>query len=290
MTSAAAGAAKSEIHLSLPAGDHVRIATQGAQVLSWQTAEGQERLYLSPKTAFDGQTPIRGGVPVCFPQFNNRVLGDAPLHKQPKHGFARILPWRLESQTASPAEAVAILTLQDNPQTRTFWPHAFTAQMQVRLTPAQLHLEFSVRNTDAVAWPFALALHTYLQVHSIEQTRLHGLEGQRYWDAVQHLQNMTLRQLQGEAPLAFDGEMDRVYTCDTPLSLQDSVNALQISQSESLSETVVWNPGHTLCASMVDMPVDGYQHMLCVEAACIDKPVTLEPGALWTGWQHLSVV
>jgi len=278
-----------EIHLSLPAGDHVRIAMQGAQVLSWQTAEGQERLYLSPSAVLDGQTPIRGGVPVCFPQFNNRFLGDALIGKQPKHGFARILEWQLESQTASLAEAIAILTLRDNPQTRIYWPHAFTAQLKVRLTSAQLHLEFSVRNTDVVAWPFALALHTYLRVNSIEQTTLYGLQGQSYWDAVQHLQDMTVRQSQTEAALALDGEMDRVYTCAAPLLLKDSVNALQITQSETLSETVVWNPGCTLCASMADMPVDGYQHMLCVEAACIDKPVTLQPGALWTGWQQLSV-
>ena len=62
-----------------------KVAEQGAQVLSW-VSDGRERLFLSPRSALDGSAPIRGGVPVCWPQFNQR--GDLP-----KHGFARHLPW-----------------------------------------------------------------------------------------------------------------------------------------------------------------------------------------------------
>ena len=38
------------------------------------------------------------------------------------------------------------------------------------------------------------------------------------------------------------------------------------------------------------MPEDGYRHMLCVEAARIDEPVQLAPGAEWQGWQQLRVL
>ena len=280
-----------EIGLNLPAGDHVRIALHGAHVLSWQTADGQERLYLSPKAVLDGQSPIRGGVPLCFPQFNNRVLGDVAL---PKHGFARTSLWQLKSQTASPIETIATLALQDSPQTRVFWPCAFAAQLQVRLTSEQLRLEFSVRNTDTVAWPFALALHTYLQVSGITQAVLHGLQGQTYWDAVQHLQDMTVRQPQAEAGLTFASETDRVYAATAAalptLVLHDKTGALQITQSANLTETVVWNPGPVLCAALADMPDDGYKYMLCVESARIDAPITLHPGESWTGWQQLIAI
>ncbi|MEG0677449.1 MAG: D-hexose-6-phosphate mutarotase, partial [Comamonas sp.] len=59
------------IALQLPGGDSALIALQGAQVLSWIRG-GQEQLFLSPQAAHDGVTPIRGGIPVCFPQFNQR--------------------------------------------------------------------------------------------------------------------------------------------------------------------------------------------------------------------------
>jgi len=58
---------------SLPQGDSVFVAQQGAQVLSWQTG-GQERLYLSPVSACDGTTAIRGGIPVAFRNLTNAVL------------------------------------------------------------------------------------------------------------------------------------------------------------------------------------------------------------------------
>jgi len=76
--------------LQLSCGDRLVVAQHGAHVLSWMAA-GRERLYLSPKSIMDGQAAIRGGIPVCFPQFNMR--GELP-----KHGFARHLPW-----TVSPA-------------------------------------------------------------------------------------------------------------------------------------------------------------------------------------------
>ena len=60
---------------SLPHGDSVLVTSQGAQVLSW-ISQGRERLFLSPASHWDGRA-IRGGVPVCWPQFNEREIGRA---------------------------------------------------------------------------------------------------------------------------------------------------------------------------------------------------------------------
>ena len=68
--------------LTLPCGDTVLVALQGAHVLSW-VSQGRERLYLRPNNLWDGKSAIRGGVPVCFPQFNQRGT-------LPKHGLSLI--------------------------------------------------------------------------------------------------------------------------------------------------------------------------------------------------------
>ena len=70
------------IHIAC--GDSALVALQGAHVLSWVSG-GRERLFLSPANHWDGRTAIRGGIPVCFPQFNAR--GGLP-----RHGFARLHP------------------------------------------------------------------------------------------------------------------------------------------------------------------------------------------------------
>ncbi|MNI82830.1 Aldose 1-epimerase [compost metagenome] len=100
-----------------------------------------------------------------------------------------------------------------------------------------------------------------------------------------------VRQTETAAALQFDAEFDSVYTAPAqPLRLVQPGGTLEITQSETCTETVVWNPGAVLGATLADMPAEGFRHMLCVEAARIDEPVVLAPGAQWQGWQQLCVL
>jgi len=54
--------------------------------------------------------------------------------------------------------------------------------------------------------------------------------------------------------------------------------------------TVVWNPWDKRAKAMSDFGDDEYKRMVCVEAAAIEKPVTLKPGEEWTGKLELSAV
>lgn len=252
-------------------GDSALVALHGGHVLSWM-AGGVERLYLSPKAVFDGKAAIRGGVPVCFPQFNQR----GPLAK---HGFARNLRW-----TAEVDGDAGVFTLQSDDATRALWPHDFTAQLAVRLSAGGLQLDFSVDNTGTTSLEFTVALHSYFRVAAIGEVALDGLDGRPVWDSVADTHAVQA------GPVSFAQEFDCVYqAAANPLVLHDGQDRLRIAQSANLGQTVVWNPGAVLSAKLADMPADGYQHMLCVEAAQIDAPVALAAGAHWSGWQKLSV-
>lgn len=262
------------IVLVLPQGDSLRVLLHGAHVVSW-VAGGRERLYLSPTSAFDGHSAIRGGVPVCFPQFNLR----GPL---PKHGFVRNLAWELEQQTLDAQQGSLVLRLTDGPATRTFWPQAFEARLVLDLSPGALQLTLDVRNTDVQPLAFTGALHTYFAVDDIAQVRLEGLQGRPEWDAVAD------RHAMGSSPLHFDAEFDRVYEAAAqPLLLREASHALTIAQSPSWAQTVVWNPGRDKV--LPDLPAGGHARMLCVEAAQVMAPVQVAPGAGWQGWQRLTV-
>lgn len=318
------------VTLRLGSGAAAQILPFGAHVLSWTLPDAGEQLYLSPRAALDGSAPIRGGVPICFPQFNQRALQTPPL---PKHGLARTAPWRLLAQgidatdgTAGAAAqavtpcatsgaiagatsgAIGGATSGDHPSGVPgevawaefgwssgdvpvgIWPHRFAARYRVELRADALALQFTLHNTDVHAWPFALALHTYLRVADIAATQVHGLQGCNFWDAVAHGAEPTRRSCAGPEALCFAGETDRVYTLAAQaLQVRQAGQArtLHITQSANLTEAVVWNPGATLASQLADLPPDGYRHMLCVEAARIDQPVLLEPGATWTAWQTL---
>lgn len=262
--------------LALPEGDSVVVAQHGAQVLSW-TSGGTERLYLSPQALMDGHSAIRGGVPICFPQFNQRG-------SLPKHGFARNLPWQQQTRRDAPPSELS-LVLRASDATRAFWPHAFRAELLVSLQPGSVRMTLTVDNTGSAPWTFAAALHTYLRVDDIANVRLEGLQGANRWDAVRDDRHVEMAQA-----LRFEGEFDSVYTAPARgLRMVQPAGVLAISQSASCTETVVWNPGAQVSAKLADMPDDGYRHMLCVEAARIDEPVHLQGGAQWKGWQELTL-
>ena len=175
--------------------------------------------------------------------------------------------------------------LTANAQTLPLWPQQFVATLHVSLKPNQLQITLQVNNTDAQPLLFTGALHTYFAVHNIANTQLTGLQGQAEWNAVTD-QHGTANEV-----LRFDGEFDRVYqAAPHALQLQDAQGTLQIEQSPSWGQSVVWNPGATKCAALSDMPPDGYQHMLCVEAAQVYEPIRVDPSQTWQGWQRLSLV
>lgn len=260
--------------LNVPCGDSLRVLRHGAHVVSW-VVDGKERLYLSPNAVLDGQGAIRGGVPVCFPQFNMR----GPL---PKHGFVRNLPWALDSSRATADGLELTLRLKDDAATRAWWPQAFEARLVIALRPGDLQLTLDVRNTDRQPLSFSGALHTYFAVDNIAQTRLEGLGGQAEWDAVRDLQG------RGAEVLHFTEEFDRVYqAAPQALALRDGASRLTIAQSPSWGHTVVWNPGAG--KAIPDLTADAHQHFLCVEAAQVLTPVTVPAGGTWQGWQRLTV-
>jgi glucose-6-phosphate 1-epimerase len=53
---------------------------------------------------------------------------------------------------------------------------------------------------------------------------------------------------------------------------------------------VLWNPWDKRSKIMQDLGDEEYKHMLCVEPAAVEKPVTLKPGEEWKGKMELTAV
>lgn len=251
----------------------------GAQVLSWVTRDGRERLFLSDQGVFDGNTAIRGGVPVCFPQF-------AGFGQLPKHGFARNRAWAVSARSCADGYALVSLELRDDEATRALWPHAFTAELTVVLEGDRLDIEFAVDNSGDTPFSFTAALHSYLRVVEVEDIALAGLYGFAYRDAVDG--GRVKKETSPE--LLIEAETDRVYHEVTrPLLLQAGNRSLGIN-SDGFPDVVVWNPWEDGGARIADLAASDFRHFLCVESAAAIKPVQLAPGEDWYGRQSLVVL
>lgn len=262
------------MRLVAPDGAEATVLLHGAHVVSWIPAQDQERLYLSPTTQAGPGQAVRGGVPVVFPQFNQR----GPL---PKHGFARSRAWQWSEGVVRGGAAIGVLRLVSDDSTRALWPHDFEAELTVVVSGLELDIELTVVNTGDTAFSFTTALHTYLRVDDVLKARLHGVYGLQYEDWVRD-GSLATQELD---PIGFVDEIDRVYRgVHEPLQLATAFGRMQIS-AENLPDAVVWNPGPAKAAALADLPDGDWRHFLCVEAGAVAEPVQLAPGADWAGRQ-----
>lgn len=260
-------------------GARARVYLDGAQVASWIPAGSRDdRLFVSANAFYGAGRSIRGGIPICFPQFG-------PFGTLPQHGFARVMRWQVhEAPNGDPAAVV--LRLDDTEATRAAWPHRFNAELTVRVEAATLTVTLAVTNTDTQPLSFTAALHPYFRVANAFATTVRGLHGTRYRDA---LRDGAMCDEIADV-LHIEGPLDRVYadTSDV-IELVEPHRTLRI-EKYGFPDTVVWNPGAAGTSSRPDFVPGDEHHMLCVEAGAIMRPVVLAPGARWSGTQIMTAL
>jgi glucose-6-phosphate 1-epimerase len=264
------------VHITAADGAQATVSLFGAHLLSWKTADGKERLFVSTQTPLDGSKAIRGGVPVIFPQFNVRGPGL-------RHGFARVSHWRLTGQGGDAASSHLEFSLTRDDlaaEHAQAWPHAFALTLRFTLHGGALEMDYTVHNPGAQAFPFGVALHTYYDVGQLDATSISGLQGQQYTD--HHLNTLV----QDYPALHFTEKHDRLYQSTPGLTLNTADATLRLEQ-QGFSEWVVWNPGQADAAALVDLADEEYLRFVCIEPARIDQQ-PLAAGATWTGKHRIA--
>lgn len=269
--------------LRAPDGATARLHLDGAQVTSWIPAgETDDRLFVSARAEYGPGRSARGGIPVCFPQFG-------PFGALPQHGFARTTRWRVADHRDGSGTARLVLTEADVARDRppaecAAWPHPFRAGLLGRVEGNALEVTLEVTNTGDAPFAFTAALHPYFAVRDAFACEVHGLQGLRYRDAL--LAGAVLDE--HDATLAITGPLDRVYyAAPDALVLREPHRSLRIAK-RGFPDAVVWNPGTAGTSSRRDFVPGDERSMLCVEAGAIGAPVTLAPGARWSGTQRME--
>jgi glucose-6-phosphate 1-epimerase len=260
--------------LRLVASDGARagIYLYGAHVTSWVPAGGQERLFLSRKSQFRSGAPIRGGMPLVFPQFG--ASGPLPLH-----GLVRLMPWEFAGAEADGASATAAFRVRDAEESLRAWPYAFAAELDVRVGGRYLSVTLGVTNTGVEPFTFTTSLHTYLAIAGIRTATVEGLAGLRYRDAA----DGEVEKEQVAPIVDFPSEVNRIYF-DAPAEVRlVEASRTTIVRKAGFSDVVVWNPAAEKCAGMSDLEPEDYLRFVCIEAATVGVPVRLAPGESWQG-------
>ena len=261
---------------------------------------------------------IRGGVPICFPQFSDF----GPLGQ---HGFARNETWEVRrvnliypirvhppersrprptppaprrgsdarrdrtSQVTARTPTSVQMTLRSTPASKEKWPHDFVCVYEV-IVGAGNHLKttMSVTNTGTEPMTFTTALHTYFRCDDALAAKVTGLKGASYLDS---LDGRVRREEVGDF-VAFAEEVDRIYlSTSDALAVEDVAGSRSIRITKrNLPDAVVWNPWIEKSKATGDLGDDDYKKFVCVEAAAIETPVTLPAGERWECEQVLECV
>ena len=237
----------------------------GAHVTSWTSPTGKEILFVSKDAIFKPPKAIRGGVPICFPQFGDM----GPLKQQ--HGFARNLAFEVEN--SSSPDQVTLLLKYDGGKEHDF-PHPFELRVTVRVADEgkQLVQSLAVKNTGEQSFTFTTALHTYFRVSDIAEARVEGLKCCKYLDSLDGRKEKT----EENDAVKFEEEVDRIYAAvpsdggikivDDGVSSSSSGHSISL-ETVNLPDAVVWNPWIAKAKGMADFGDEEFRQMLCVEPA-----------------------
>ena len=259
------------------------VMLHGAHVISYQPAGAVPVLWMSEKSMYTENDPIRGGIPVCWPWF-----GPDPAGKFGGHGFARVSQWRVIETACSPAGKSSVtLELTESDVDAKFAPQPFKLQLTVTLGTA-LVAALKIFNTGEKELAYSGALHSYFNVADAAAIAVEGLEECAYRDSVLQCDGVQA------GSVVIDREIDRIYRNTSGIvRIVDPVfnRVIKVAKSGSTS-TVVWNPWIEKSKRMPDFGDEEYHTMVCVEAAnapaAADDRV-LVPGGMAELRQMISV-
>lgn len=245
------------------AGTHGEIYLHGAHVTAWNPPGERPVIWMSGRSYFEPDKPIRGGVPICFPWFGPKQ--DDPA--APAHGLARLREWEVIETRAADDGAYVVLRTAIDPFVATF-----TASFGEKL-----RLTLRVQNTSEAPAHYEAALHTYFSISDIKDVTITGLESVEYLDKVDEG-----RRKRQDGPIRFTQETDRVYvhTRDTCVLHDPGFGRRIVVGKAGSDSTVVWNPWIAKAARMPDFGDDEWPGMVCIETCNVgENSVTLAPGA-----------
>jgi glucose-6-phosphate 1-epimerase len=265
------------------------ISLEGGQVVAWHPkSQGEPVLWVSKLAQFVPGKAIRAGVPICWPWF-----GAHPSNSQvPGHGFARVVPWSLQSTSINTDGVIDIkLKLADSEvadQLRPAdWPKPISLSAHYRIGEI-LEVSLTTENNTEHKIHFTEGLHTYFHVSDVENVQVLGLDECVFVDLLDG--NQRRRQ---KGPITFGGEVGRIFvSCDKATIIEDRAlgRAIHVVGAGS-SSIAVWNPGLTTASKMPDLGSEGWRTMVCVETAnALENAIQLEPGHSHTTTAIYSVV
>ncbi len=248
------------------------ITTHGACVLSFIPKWQKDILWVSPATSYDGKSPVRGGIPICWPWFGKHPLDSA----LPAHGFVRNRVWVLDQVLElDSGETELVFNLDSTDETLAMWPYQFHLQLKVNVG-RELVVSLTTVNLNHSPVEITEAFHSYFKVADARDLLIGGLENTLHLDKLTDVED----EQQAES-IILNPPMDSVYLnhiADVKIKDEGNQRTLVVKKTQAKS-CVIWNPGVEIVKGFEDIPNNSWPKFVCVEAGnVLDNRVTIASG------------
>lgn len=235
------------------------IALQGAHIFEFTPVNGDNLLFVSAAEPFSSGSPIRGGIPVCWPWFGPHTAPNAPAH-----GLVRDAIWDYEIVADSDSRTDVRFWLETTGDDEHF---PVKARIELLASIGEtLIVSLTTSNLDEQPFLVSQALHTYFRCENIDDVRLHGLTGACYLD------KLTAENRYVPTEFRFNQEIDWVLRePGQPVGLTGLGHAnIKLTRLGSRS-LVIWNPWIAKSKKLSHFLAEEYRSMFCVETANVSE-------------------
>jgi galactose mutarotase-like enzyme len=221
-------------------GSWVKVAPERGGIIISLGLAGEELLFLNEATFMDGQTNIRGGIPILFPICGQLDNGEYELnghrYMMKNHGVARNLPWQIES-TDTESELSISLTLGSTEETKQAYPFDFQLRFKYVLEGNKLTIHQEYINKSAEKMPMYAGFHPYFKT---SHKKLELVSDARFYLDANDDQTKPF-----EGYLDLEGRKEALFLLDAKESsvsfnLQELNRTVTIAYDAAFKYTVYW--------------------------------------------------
>lgn len=263
------------------------VSVYAAHVLSWCLPAGGEQLFTSSQAVLGTPgTAIRGGVPICWPQFGTfETAKGAP---KLKHGFVRQSEKWQVSEVSD--DSVSLRLIPDAEMLKK-WPSDFEFVYTVSLGAKSMSLKMEVTNRGSEKLEFTGCLHTYFRCEACTDCTVEGLKGELVDVGIGDV--FRGAETEKREQVTFDGksEIQLLYggTADAIVLKDGASRRLRLTKM-NMPDWVIWNIGDDNAHTLKDLGPGEQRKYVCVEPGFATVPQRVAPGATWCGTHEIRAL
>lgn len=247
--------------------NYFEVSDFGANILNC-VIKGEKMFFLSKHAKLDNTIPIRGGIPLVFPNFgfsNNNL---------PKHGYLRNNKWNFVRSWSNEIEAgitFEFTKIFDN------FNYEYNLKYEIILNENSLKNNLSIHNNSKYPFTFDMLYHNYFKIN-LQDFKCNSFSNKKFYNQLNDKNEYDYNLLK------IDNEIDRIYDNINEVIFYSNSNEIKLESNSNFM--VLWNPWIQKSKLLKDFGDEEFKNMVCFEPGI---KYEINPNEDFIFWQKIII-